>query len=295
MPQPAVRIAQLWRYPVKSMAGEQMPQAAVSERGIPLDRGWAVRCEKAGTIRSARYIPQLLMCSARYLEGTDAGLVPHVEITLPDGSAVNSDDSRANQRLSDALGRPVTLWSLRSPDETEHLVKGPKAMETRSADEERRMLMGLKEGEPLPDFSRIPKHMLKDMAELAAPRGTYFDLFPISILTMAAIRHLQQFLPDVDLNERRFRPNILLEDDEAATGLMEREWVGQTVSCGEASFDVVMDVPRCTIIAAEHPGLRKETTITRAIVREMKQCIALYCTVRNSGLVHVGDRFCVHS
>ena len=108
-----LKVAEIWRYPVKSMGGEKLDAVEVTKRGLPYDRGWAVREDRTQSIRSARYIPQLLLCTARSLPGTSAGLVPHVAITLPDGRTVNSDDTRVNARLSDAVGREVTLLPLR--------------------------------------------------------------------------------------------------------------------------------------------------------------------------------------
>ena len=289
-------VAQIWRYPVKSMGGEQLDRADVGSRGIQLDRGWAVRDERAGAIRSARYIPRLLLCSARYLSGTNAGLVPHVEITLPDGATINSDDMRVNAVLSAAIGRDLTLWSLPTADYSEHLRPGPETLVTGSMDRELRMLFGLQEDEPLPDMGKLPPHLMRELRELGAPRGTFFDLFPIDILTTSSIRFLQRKMGDVYLDVRRFRPNFLIDDGGASDDIREREWVGQHVKLGAATFDVIMECPRCTMIAAEQPGgIVKNSTITRTIVREMSQMLSVYCDVSKCGQVAVGDPVTVHS
>ncbi len=285
-----LRVAEIWRYPVKSMGGEHIADADVGMMGIAFDRGWAVRDEKAGAIRSARYIPRLLMCSARYLSGTDAGLVPHVEISLPDGSTVCSDDTLVNRKLSDAIGRDLTLWSLKPPGEIEHLRLGPNALITGDATTEWRMLFGLQDGEPMPDFSAMSPALLRELAELAAPRGTYFDAFPFNIITKSAVRHLEGHLPGIDLDVRRFRPNLLIDGDGAGDDVIERQWLGRTIRVGAAEFNVVMEAPRCTMIAAEQPGgIVKNATITRTIVREMKQSISAYCEVHRAGLIRPGD------
>ncbi|WP_156677956.1 MOSC domain-containing protein [Sphingomonas profundi] len=285
-----LRVVEIWRYPVKSMGGEQMESTEVGSRGMPLDRGWAVRDERAGAIRSARYLPKLLLCSARYIANTDAGLVPHVEITLPHGDTIRSDDVHANDHLSQWLGKPVTLWPLQPVNEVEHLRLGPGAMVTGDVASEMRMMFGLEPSEPLPDISRVPAPLLRELTELAAPRGTYFDAFPIDILAAASIRHLQRHLPWVDLDVRRFRPNFLLDDGSDGNDVLEREWIGHSVRIGSAELDVIMECPRCTMIAAEQlGGLPRDPTITRTIVREMAQCLSAYCNVRNPGHVKVGD------
>ncbi len=52
-------VKEIWRYPVKSMAGERLQRANVGALGIYGDRGWAIRDEKAGEIRNARKLPAL--------------------------------------------------------------------------------------------------------------------------------------------------------------------------------------------------------------------------------------------
>jgi hypothetical protein len=97
------KVAQLWRYPFKSMTGQQLSQAEVGPRGIPGDRGWAVRDERAREIRGAKKIPALLTCRAEYLEEPRAdGPIPHVAITA-EGVRFLSSDSDAAARLSAAL------------------------------------------------------------------------------------------------------------------------------------------------------------------------------------------------
>jgi len=90
-------VVALWRYPVKSMQGEQLDAASIGPRGIVGDRGWAVVDVATGLALTGRRAPDLLFAHAA-LAGDD------VRITLPDGS-VAADD----RALSDWLGRPVVL------------------------------------------------------------------------------------------------------------------------------------------------------------------------------------------
>lgn len=94
----AVRVRELWRYPVKSVQGEQLTSADVGPLGIAGDRGWALFDAATGYGLTARRAPDLLFASARM---TADGAV---EIVLPDGT-VTTDDAV----LSDWLGRPVAL------------------------------------------------------------------------------------------------------------------------------------------------------------------------------------------
>jgi uncharacterized protein YcbX len=93
-----MRVAELWRYPVKSLQGERLDSAELTADGLEGDRRYAIYDAGTGFGLTGRRHPELLFASARLLEGGA------VEITLPDGS-VSGDDSA----LSEWLGRPVAL------------------------------------------------------------------------------------------------------------------------------------------------------------------------------------------
>jgi hypothetical protein len=95
-----VQVAELWRYPVKSLLGERLDAVAVSADGLEGDRQFAIYDLESGLGLTARRVPELLFASACLrVDGT-------AEITLPDGSRAEDDDG-----LSEWLGRPVTLRS----------------------------------------------------------------------------------------------------------------------------------------------------------------------------------------
>lgn len=95
-------ISEIWRFPVKSVGGEQLSLASVTEFGILGDRGWGIHDGETNTVLTARRAPELLFANAR-LEGAD------VRIDLPDGSSVSSADDDVHERLSAWLGRAVEL------------------------------------------------------------------------------------------------------------------------------------------------------------------------------------------
>ncbi|HEY2042454.1 MAG TPA: MOSC N-terminal beta barrel domain-containing protein [Jatrophihabitans sp.] len=95
-----MRVAELWRYPVKSLQGERVSSALLTARGIEGDRGHAIFDVETGFGLTARRAPQLLSASAAL--GSDGV----VRIVLPDGSLADDDAA-----LSDWLGRPVQLRS----------------------------------------------------------------------------------------------------------------------------------------------------------------------------------------
>jgi uncharacterized protein YcbX len=93
-----MRVLELWRYPVKSLQGQRLSEAAIDALGIVGDRRWALFDRDSGLGLTARRVPELLFGSARLRD--DGG----VEVVLPDGT-VTSDDAV----LSDWLGRRVEL------------------------------------------------------------------------------------------------------------------------------------------------------------------------------------------
>ena len=282
-----ITVKELWRYPVKSMRGEQLTEAAVDARGIVHDRGWAVRIEETQTIRGAKYLDGLLDCSASYLPGTSAGLVPHAAITLPDGSVINTDDARIHERLSEVTGKRVTLWPLQPTENLDHYRINKRDPEDHIT--ETRRVMALEDSDPLPDVSRIPKELLKELFKFAAPIGTYFDAFPINLLTEASLRHLAVLQPGIQADVRRFRPNVLLADDAGTTGIMESGWVGHTLRFEALNVQVVTDCPRCVMVTKAQADLAKDPSIMRTLVKRLGQNLSVYGTIAGSGIIRVGE------
>src|SRR5216684_1086910 len=106
-------VVSLWRYPVKSMMGEELNAAEFTERGLLGDRAYAlvdISDGKAATAKNPRKWPRLFDFRATFIEpARAAGGVPPVRIALPDGATVTSDQEDLNQLLSEALNRNVTL------------------------------------------------------------------------------------------------------------------------------------------------------------------------------------------
>src|ERR1700755_3398263 len=119
---PIGHVAELWRYPVKSLGGTPVEQVDVSAGGMLGDRLWAVRDVERGVTASARQLPVLLTASARYLApvAPDAGPgnVPEVEISFPDGTVLSSADSDVHAKLSELAGRDVRLTALPPAEDT---------------------------------------------------------------------------------------------------------------------------------------------------------------------------------
>src|SRR5690242_10796611 len=115
------RVAQLWRYPVKSLGGEQIEQVEITAGGPRGDRLWAVRDMERDVTVSARQLPVRLGATARYVApvASDAGPgnAPELEITFPDGTALSSRDEHVHAKLSELAQRDVRLTPLPPADD----------------------------------------------------------------------------------------------------------------------------------------------------------------------------------
>jgi uncharacterized protein YcbX len=115
-PVPEGRVLGVWRWPVKSMGGEQIRSTRVDARGAGGDRTHAVLHEHKGEWKplTAREAPRLLAWHASYPFAADAGLrperPPYAHVHAPDGRHTYTwDDPRLQAALADDLGRPVRL------------------------------------------------------------------------------------------------------------------------------------------------------------------------------------------
>jgi uncharacterized protein YcbX len=300
------RVKEVWRYPLKSMAGERLEAAGVGGRGLWGDRGWALRDEEAGEIRGAKISPALMLCAARYRsEPSPEGAPPHADITLPDGTQTSTDDAKVNELLSELLGRRVTLWPLRPASDLAHYrraIPGARvigflsrsrgfrrlalgAMRLAGKDKELREDFGREPGEPLPDLSALPAEIF----EFTSPPGTYFDAFPIHLLTTASLQALARHAPDTAWDARRFRPNLLIETSEGVEGLVEQGWGGRRLRVGGLTLKCEMPAPRCSMTIQAQAELPKDPRVLRTIVKKAGQSLGMYASVESAGRLSVGD------
>lgn len=107
------KVANLWRFPVKSMLGDALDAADFSLQGIPGDRChvlWDEELDKKVTAVNVKRYPNLFAFKARYVEPpSSADALPEIIVTLPDGSEVRSNDVGTDAAISAQLGHPVRL------------------------------------------------------------------------------------------------------------------------------------------------------------------------------------------
>jgi uncharacterized protein YcbX len=286
------QVAQLWRYPVKSLGGEQVEHADIGPRGVLGDRLWAIRDLERDVTASARQLPVLLTASARYVGpvSVDAGPgnVPEVEISFPDGTVVSSSDDGVHTKLSELAGRDVRLTALPPADDTSlHKLTREERSETMSP-AFLRASFGVADDEKLPDLSMVRVSDVVNFARYSTPPGMFVDLAPVHVLSQTSVATIAAEIGS-DVDVRRFRPNVLLALDNPDDELPESHWTGARVALGEAVLDVMMPTIRCVVPSRAQPGFDVDRRITKAVAVRAQRCLGVYCGVESGGTVRVGD------
>jgi uncharacterized protein len=291
-------VAQLWRYPVKSLGGEQVEQAEIGLRGVLGDRLWAVRDLQRDITASARRLPVLLTATARYPGRVPAdagpGNVPNVEITFPDGTVLRSNDPEVHAKLSELAGREVRLTALPPAEDTSlHRLRRDHQMDGLSS-ASLRADFGVVKGEKLPDLSMIPMADIATLGRYSTPPGTFVDLAPVHVLTTTSLATIGAEVGD-KLDVRRFRPNIFVALHNPDGDLPESQWVGAQVALDQVILSVKMPTVRCVVPSRAQPGLEVNRQITRAVAARAQRCLGVYCGVERAGTVRVGDHLSVRA
>jgi len=280
------RVAEIWRYPVKSMGGERLAQSAITSRGLHADRMWSVRDVELDTFTTARRWPVLLQCSARFVEdpaGQSAGPgdVLEVNITFPDGTEVSSSHPAVHEHLSGLIGKPARLESLPTLAEKRRY----RAPQATKADIRRQF--EIPDGEPLPDFSMFPVRKLAELARYATPVGALYDAYPILLMTRASLRAMAERSPGSDFDVRRFRPNVVIDCDGAE--LAEFGWCGGRVHAPNVTFDAEIPALRCSIPTRQQGDLPADAAVLRTINAYADHCLGVYANVAAAGILAEGD------
>ena len=278
------KVSSIFRYPVKSMSGESLASVSVAAHGIPGDRAWAVRDEVRGGIRGGKKIPQLMQLSAHYAnEPKESGSSPAV-ITLPSGETIGTGDSVINSTLSAALEHEVSLWPLLKAEMLDHYRRGAPNHEDIEA--EMREMFAREPDEPLPDFSVFPPELM----EYESPPGTYFDAFPLLIMSKASLASMQRARAESAFDVRRFRPNFLIDETAAGVDFPEQAWEGTRLQIGSVILKTEVICPRCVMTTHGFAELPKDPGIMRALVSENGGNLGLYASVESPGTISTGDK-----
>ncbi len=284
-------VAELWRFPVKSMSGERLDQAELTERGLVGDRAYALIDADTGKVvsaKSVRLFPDLLGCRADFVETPRSNReLPPVRITLPDGTSVTSDSSDVDRVLSAYFRRDVTL-ARAAPDDFTIDQYHPDIEDVDPAGH-RDAVVEQKLGSAF--FAEAG-------LDSPVPVGSFFDLFPMTVLTTSTLEQLSELRPQSRFDQRRFRMNVIV--DTYQTGFVENDWIGRELAIGDAvRLNVALPDPRCVMTTLAQDDLPKDTDILRTLARHNRvqvgdagqyPCAGVDAVVEALGTMRIGDR-----
>ena len=262
-PGPSGSVVSLWRYPVKSMMGEELNVVEVTERGLRGDRAYALIDVSSGKVVSAKNPlkwARMFDCRAVYTDNPNATTA--VRISLPDGTEVTSASDSVHHVLSNVFGHELRLESV--------------APEAPSFEEYWPDSDGLPYRNTVTDESLVP--------------GMFFDGATVHVLTTATLDWLRRLYPDGRFEARRFRPNMVVMPSSTQTGLVENAWVGRTLAIGDdVRLHVTRPCPRCVMTTMAQGDLPKDPGILRAAAKHNELNVGVYAEVSRTGTVRRGD------
>jgi uncharacterized protein len=283
-------IEALWRFPVKSMLGEVVDTVDITAGGVVGDRAYALIDRGTGKVVSAKHPklwPGMLMCRAAFLEPPVPGdELPPARIDLADGTSVTSDAADVDAVLSRFFGREVELARAAPEDYT--IDQYHPDQENLDPAGHRDEITEEKLGAAFFTSRGLPS---------AVPEGSFFDLFPLSMLTTSSVARFGELEPDATFDVRRFRMNVIV--DTPATGFVENEWLGRKLEMGDGvRINVVMPDPRCVMTTLAQEGLAREPQVLKTLARHNRldvaqdafyPCAGVYAVAESAGSVRKGD------
>ncbi len=260
-------IAALWRYPVKSMLGEELTVAEVTERGLYGDRAYALLDTQTGRIASAKNPKKwakLLDYQATLPTTSTVGeSVPPVKVIFPDGQSITSARSDVHDILSTALARDVQLLST---------VPTAASLE-----------------QYWPPVEGTPQQ--EAITQLFMPPGTFFDSCSIHAMTTATLARLQELYPEGQFEFSRFRPNLVIAPTTTEIDFVEDDWVGGVLSIGETvKLRIDTACPRCVVTTLAQSGLPNDLNILRTTAQHNNIIAGIRASVIQPGTIGRDDQ-----
>lgn len=203
-----MRIAELWRYPIKGAAGLSEQKVELRARGLAYDRRWMVVDEK-GVFCSQRNLPEL----------------GRIQVAIEDDALVIDQELRVPLREEGGQAHSVKVWK----DTVQAVRVGPRADAWFSA----------RLGKKL-SLVRMNAQSLRH-----TPQGSpvsFADGYPILICNSSSLRDLRERIGEEQLQMRAFRPNLVIE---GARPWAEDQW--KSLQVGSLTLRVVRLCMRCKV------------------------------------------------
>jgi uncharacterized protein len=252
------QIESLWRYPVKSMRGEELAEAFVGFSGIYGDRLFAFKSSarpKGFPYLTGREREEMLLYRPRFRHPEQAAEPPH-------RAAAESMAPGINPLFADAAALAVEV---ETPSGEVLAVDDPALID--------RLAEPMRDGHSL---------------TLLRSERAMTDCRPLSLFSIQTARQLGDEL-GIALDKRRFRANVLMNLGSAA-GFSEDGFVGRTLRLGaKVVVSILERDPRCKMITLDPDTAEPNPDILRRVTRAHDGMAGIYAAVLAEGTVHQGD------
>jgi len=250
------KVESLWRYPVKSMRGEELDEAFASYSGIYGDRVFAFRSSanhKGFPYFTAREQRKLLQYRPRF-HYPDKATRP---INL-----IEAESRNANPLVADLAELVVDV---ETPDRKTVAINDPTLIEMLRADVDQKHQVTLMQSQrAMTDCRPVSVFSLQSAQQLAEETGTRVD-------------------------KRRFRANVYL-DLTSASGFAENELVGRSVKIGpKVVISILERDARCVIITLDPDTGEQTPGILKKVAQAHDGMAGVYGAVLVEGMMHKGD------
>jgi uncharacterized protein YcbX len=250
------KVDSLWRYPVKSMRGEELNEAFVGYSGIYGDRVFAFRSSanhKGFPYFTAREQRRLLQYRPRFRQPDKA--------TRPI-NLIEAESRNANPLVADLAELVVDV---ETPDGKTIAIDDPELIEMLRADVDQ-----------------------KHQVTLMQSQRAMTDCRPVSIFSLQSARQLAEET-GVPVDKRRFRANVYV-DLTSANGFAENELVGRSVRIGSKVVITVLERDaRCMIITLDPDTGEQTPAILKKVAQAHDGMAGVYGAVLVEGMLHKGD------
>ena len=250
------KIDSLWRYPVKSMRGEELDEAFAGFSGIYGDRLFAFKSSaspKGFPYLTAREQRRLLQYRPHFRDPDKAAR----PINLAEAESMGANPVSAD---------PSELMvDVETPDGRTLAIDDPALTDVVRADIDQ-------------------KHQLTLMRSERA----LTDCRPVSIFSLQSARQLAEET-GTSLDKRRFRANVYV-DLTSAQGFGENEFVGRSLRIGSKAVVTILERdPRCVMITLDPDTGEKTPAILKKVAQAHEGMAGVYGAVMVEGMLHKGD------
>jgi len=147
-------------------------------------------------------------------------------------------------------------------------------------------------GRPVADNDAYLRAYLRreDVALAREGEVSHFDELPLSVVTTATLDWVRRALPEVPVDERRFRPNILVRTPPGTRPFVEDDWLGTSAVIGDGTrIEFVRSSERCVMVNEAQPDLPHSSLVLRTLADAHDTRLDALARVLIPGHVALGD------